>query len=256
MDDNRELAIAQERLRLAQERAAAAETLISYTREELAAAAENLGRVRAGMISVVSDEASESPAKQPVAPGSAADVGAAWPYRSPEAVVPAAEVPARQWKPGELPPPAYTLLPPAYRTDPEPQAPKRAAPAGWQSRRTGTTWGVAAIAIAASLLFHWLSQIVIGALVGGAVGIEGLERITADDFEAVNVTATVSTWIITIIVLASNAIRTYNSLTWTPAYPQQYEMDWWRNCWAPILLGTVAHALIFWLAFVGATTPG
>lgn len=254
MDNDIKFATAQERLRLARERVAAAETLTSSTHEELAAANANLERVRAGAVPLVADEMQESPAAQPVAHVNATEIGEAWPYRTPATVAPSAGAPVRQWKPGELPPPAYTLLPPAYRTDPEPQGPRRAAPAGWQSRRTGTTWGVAAIAVAASLLFHWLSQVVIGGLVGAAVGLDGLARITAEDFDTMNVALTVSTLIITVIVLASSAIRTYNSLTWVQLDPKRYGMSWWRNCWAPILLGTAAHAFIFWLAFVGATT--
>ena len=253
MDNDTEFTTAHERLRLARERAAAAEMLVSGAREELGAAAANLERLRAGWVTVVADEMQASTAQQPMVRVNAPQIGDGWPYRTPTVVTPVGGASESQPVSGELQPPSYKLRPPTYRTDSQPQVTRHPAPAAWQSRRTGTTWGVPAIAVAASLLFHWLSQIVIGALVGATIGLEGLARITGDDFKNLSVMVIVSTLSITMIVLPSSAIRTYRNLEWLPDHPRPFGMSWWRDCWAPILLGTAAYASIFWVAFVGVT---
>lgn len=240
MQNDDDLAAARERLRSARERAVAAEIIVSGAREELGAAAGHLEMVR-GFQSIAGAGAQEPPVHSQAVTPANDGVPDSWPYRTQSKA---------------LPPPAYVLTARTSTGSKESELPRAREPAGWSDRRTGITWGVIGIALGASLLFHWLSQVLVGFLVGATTGIEGIRRITLDDLASLNVTATFCTLIISTVVIVLAALRTYRGLSWAPGEAHSYGMSWWRNCWAPILLGTGAYALIFWIAFLSATTEG
>jgi hypothetical protein len=130
----------------------------------------------------------------------------------------------------------------------------RAEPADWRHRRTTTTWAVVGVALVASLLMHWIAQMIAGAVVGASVGLDGLANITARDLDAVQVMTLASTLILTTVAIGWSGLVSYERLSWPPA-SGDYGMRWWRYCFAPVLGLTAVHALVFAVLLSDAARP-
>jgi hypothetical protein len=127
-------------------------------------------------------------------------------------------------------------------------------PADWRRRRTSTTWAVSLVALAVSLLLHWIAQMAFGAVAGAMIGIEGFANITERDLETMQIMTLASTLTLTVIAIGWCGLLSYERLSWPPAIGD-YGMNWWRYCFAPVLGLTLVHGVVFALLMFDAARP-
>lgn len=117
----------------------------------------------------------------------------------------------------------------------------------------GKLWLIFALSVVASLALHWVSQIIVGGLVGGVAGMNSTD-ITASEFDQLNSVTLLSTLLLTLTAAIVNLAITYETLQTRRLEGREVQIEWLGNFWIVVLGGTLLHAIIFGIAFTSAIT--
>jgi hypothetical protein len=120
-------------------------------------------------------------------------------------------------------------------------------PAGWKSHRLDWTIGVAVISIMVSLVCHWLSQIVAGAVGGFFAGAEAVLYLTESDFGTLVAYAWAAGALITIAVTVLVTEKAAHTLTWRDGWVPR--VRWRSDFWPAILTGTLIYGVGYFAFF-------